>query len=263
MLSMFIPLKIPKLPHRKIKSLTEFINYLKAARDILFPCLCLHCEKKILQGYLCRECLEKIVFLYPLRCRYCAKPLLNTSNVCKQCSGKIYPYQELISATAYKEPIVSLIHLFKYRNYDYLADYLASLMIKCLSKASFNPHNYHFITPVPLHRDKLKIRGYNQAKLLAKLLSNHFKISFRDDIIINTDIRPSQTKLSVEKRKKNIQGIFTATKDLTDKRIILIDDIFTTGSTVNACSKALGERRAENITVITLSKTEREVVSNK
>ena len=251
---MLAPSKTPKLPRKKIKLLTGFGNYLKAVRDILFPCLCLYCEKKIPRSYLCRECLEKIVFLYPPRCRYCAKPLFSASNVCKQCSGRIYPYQRLISTTAYQGPMISLIHLFKYKNYDYLAGYLASLMVKYLSKAGFNPYNYHFITPVPLHRDKLKIRGYNQSGLLAKLLSNYFKISFRDDIITNTNIRPSQTKLSIEKREKNVKGIFAVTENLSGKKIILIDDIFTTGSTVNACSQALGEKGAEAITIITLSK---------
>ena len=230
-------------------------NYLKILRDILFPRLCLHCEKKILQGYLCKECFGKIVFLPAPYCRYCAKPLTpGTSNTCRQCSGKIYPYQRLISTITYKEPVASLIHLFKYKNCDYLAEFFASLMANYLSKINFDFNNYHFITPVPLHRDKLKIRGYNQARLLAKPLSNHFKIPFRDDIMLNTNIRPSQTKLLKEKREKNVAGIFRAKEDLSGKRIILIDDIFTTGSTVSACSSALREKGAEIITIVTLSK---------
>ena len=232
------------------------IKYLKTLKDILFPCLCLHCEKKIPQGYLCKECFGKITFIYPPHCRYCSRSLtLGASSTCRQCTGKIYPYQKLISATAYKEPMVSLIHFFKYKNCDYLAGFLASLMIRYLSKINFKASHYHFITPVPLHPDKLKIRGYNQAKLLAKLLSNYFKIPFRDDIIIRTNIRPSQTKLLKEKRKKNVEGIFAAKEDLSGKRIILVDDIFTTGSTISACSDALRKKGAEAITIITLSKT--------
>lgn len=236
--------------------LSMFNDYLRAVKDIFFPCLCLCCGKKISKRYLCGECQEKIVFLHPPRCRYCTKPLApNSSGICKECSSKIYPYQKIISTTVYREPIPGLIHLFKYKNCDYLAGFLSSLMIKYLSKIGFNPSRYHLITPVPLHKDKLKIRGYNQAGLLAKLLSNYFKIPFRDDIIGNTNIRPSQTKLQKEKREKNVEGVFVVEENLRNKRIILVDDIFTTGSTVNACSKALGERGAENITVITLSKT--------
>jgi len=231
-------------------------SYLKAIKNILFPCLCLCCEKKISQGYLCGECEEEIVFLTPARCRYCLKPLsINPSGLCRECSRKIYSYQRLISATAYKEPMASLIHLFKYKNCDYLAGFLSSLIVKHLRKIGFNPNRYQLITPVPLHKDKLKIRGYNQAGLLSKLLSNYFKIPFRDDIIGNTNIRPSQTKLPKEKREKNVEGVFMVREDLENKNIILVDDIFTTGSTAGACSRALKEKGAGNITVITLSKT--------
>ena len=233
-----------------------FNNYLRVIKDLLFPCLCLCCEKKISQGYLCGECEGKIVFLSPPRCRYCLRPLsINPSGSCQECSRKIYPYQRLISATAYKEPLASLIHLFKYRNCDYLAGFLSSLIVKHLGKIGFNPNRYQLITPVPLHKDKLKIRGYNQAGLLSKLLSNYFKIPFRDDIIGNANIRPSQTKLRKEKREKNVQGVFVVQEDLGNKNIILADDIFTTGSTASACSRALKEKGAGNITVITLSKT--------
>jgi len=151
--------------------------------------------------------------------------------------------------------MVSLIHLFKYKNCDYLAGFLSSLIIKHLSEISFNPNKYNLITHVPLHKDKLKTRGYNQSRLLSKLLSNHFKIPFKDDIIENTNIRPSQTKLPKEKRKKNAEGIFVVKENLKNKNIILVDDIFTTGSTVSSCSKALREKQAGNITIITLSKT--------
>ncbi len=231
-------------------------SYLRVLRDLLFPCLCLCCEKKISQDYLCRECEEKIVFLPPPRCRYCLRPLgINSSGSCQECSKKIYPYQRLISATVYKEPMTSLIHLFKYKNCDYLAGFLSELMVRYLVKTGFNPNKHQIIAPVPLHKDKLKIRGYNQAGLLSKLLSNHFKISFRDDIIGNTDIRPSQTKLPKQKRGKNVQGVFVVREDLQNKNIILVDDIFTTGSTASACSRVLKEKGAGNITVLTLSKT--------
>ena len=233
-----------------------FINYLKAIKNLLFPCLCLCCERKISQGYLCGKCEEKIIFFSSPRCRYCLRPLdVSSSGLCQECSKKIYPYQRLISATVYTGPMTSLIHLFKYKNCDYLAGFLSSLIVKHLEEIGFNTNRYQLIIPVPLHKDKLKIRGYNQAGLLSKLLSNHFKIPFKDDIIENTNIRPSQTKLPKEKREKNAEGIFVVKENLKNKNIILVDDIFTTGSTVSACSKALGEKGAKNITVITLSKT--------
>jgi ComF family protein len=85
-------------------------------------------------------------------------------------------------------------------------------------------------------------------------LSLHFKIPFKDDIIYQTRYHKSQTRLSKEKRKRNIKGSFDVKKDLKDEKIILVDDVFTTGSTVKECAKVLKEKGAKSITVLTLSK---------
>ncbi len=123
-----------------------------------------------------------------------------------------------------------------------------------LEKIKFDFSGYNLITSVPMHRDKLKTRGYNQAAVLAKLLSNYFKIPFSNDIMTVVNIRPSQTKLSQDKRKENIEGIFRGRKNLKNKKIILIDDILTTGATVNSCCQELKRMQASIITVITLAK---------
>lgn len=231
-------------------------DYLAAAKNILFPKICFYCGKKISQGCLCEKCQEKITFLYPPLCPYCCRPISeDTSGPCKECVNEPHPYQRIISTTAYQEPMISLIHLFKYRNYDYLADFFASLMIEHLSKIGFKANSYHWIIPVPIHRHKLKERGYNQTELLAKLLSNYFKIPLINDIIIVTQTRPSQTTLQKDKRQKNVEGIFRVKKEIKNKRIILVDDIFTTGATTRASCQALKEKGADIITVITLSKT--------
>lgn len=111
------------------------------------------------------------------------------------------------------------------------------------------------MVPMPMHSHKLKERGYNQAELLTKLLSNYFKISFRNDIISALYDRPSQTKLAKVQRQKNVAGVFLAEKEAKNRKIILVDDIFTTGATARACSQALKEKSAAQITVLTLSKT--------
>ena len=230
-------------------------SYLKTVKNIVFPCLCLCCEEKISCGPICLKCQEKITFLSGNLCRYCARPLSADKPICSLCQNKLHPYNRLISATAYKEPIVSLIHLFKYKNYDYLDKFFSSLIVKHLNDIHFKPFSYDFIIPVPMHKHKLKIRGYNQAQLLAKLLSNNFKIPLRNDIIDTVNIRPSQAKLQKQKRQENVKGVFAARKNLKNKKIILIDDIFTTGATAASCCQALAEKQADKIVVITLSKT--------
>jgi ComF family protein len=231
-------------------------KYLEALKNIIFVPLCLSCEERIAQGFLCAKCEEKITFLLPPLCRYCSRPIgENATHSCKECQRKIYPYRKIISTTAYHDPLVNLIHLFKYKNCQYLGNYLSSLMKKHLAKIGFNTAGYDLMTSVPMHKDKIKMRGYNQAEILGRLLANYFKIPFRNDIIYDISIKPSQTKFKPQQRQENVKGAFIVKEDLRDKKIILIDDIFTTGATVKSCCSALKEKGADVITVITLSKT--------
>jgi len=231
-------------------------EYLAAIKDIIFPRLCLYCQRKIARGYLCPDCREKITYLKPPLCRYCAKPAgQNAGEICRVCAQKTHPYTRALSVTAYKEPLVSLIHLFKYKNHDYLAELLGFLMAKRLAKTGFSINDYHYITPVPMHRHKLKERGYNQAELLARELSNYFKIPVVNDIIFAAYLTSSQTKLKGKERRENKAGVFIVKEDVSNKNIVVVDDIFTTGATAYSCCQALKKKGADKITVLTLAKT--------
>jgi len=233
-----------------------FSTWLKAVTNVLFPLLCLYCGNKIFKGHLCLKCEEKINFLRSPACRCCAEPgALNIAGLCKKCIDKAFSYQQAISVTAYKEPMISLIYLFKYKNCGWLTEFFTSLIIKHLSKIGFNPAEYSVVTAVPMHKYKLKLRGYNQAELLAKSLSNYFKIPFKNDIIRSINAKSSQTKLSQRERRKNVEKTFTVKENLQNKKIILVDDIFTTGATVQACCRELKKCQAGAVTVLTLAKT--------
>lgn len=230
---------------------------IRAIKDVFVPALCFYCEKRIHCGYLCLNCRQKIEFLYPPLCRLCSKKIeKNTSGLCKECRANSFAYDRVISVTAYKEPLVSLIHLFKYKSYDYLGEFFASLMTQHFSKIGFSLYNYATITCVPMHTAKLRDRGYNQAAILAKLLANYFKIPYKDDIIYESKERISQTQIDKQNRKVNVRDVFLVKDTASGENIILVDDIFTTGSTVNACAGALKEKGAKAITVITLSKAQ-------
>ncbi|MCF7887538.1 MAG: ComF family protein [Candidatus Omnitrophica bacterium] len=211
-----------------------------ATKNLFFPLTCLHCKAKIAVGYLCRNCQNQIKFLTPPDCY--SQLEINQNNL------------KVASSYSYQNAIKTLIHLFKYSHYDYLAPALANLMIKQLDRIGFKPLNYDFITPVPIHPYKIKIRGYNQSKLLAKQLANYFQLPLKDDIISSKYIKNSQTKLSLEKRKENVYGKFTAKNSAKNTNILLVDDVFTTGATISACGKALWEKGASKIDGITLAK---------
>lgn len=231
-------------------------NYYKALKDTFFPALCFKCGCKIAEGFLCKKCQQTLQFLYPPLCRFCANPVAdNKSGLCAGCRGKTHPYERLISILAYKEPLVALIHLFKYKMHDYLQDFLAPLVITHLEKIGVSFASYDCVTAVPMHPLKLKEREFNHSALLGKLLANHFQIPFYDDIIYENKLKTSQATLAKEMRQENVRGAFEAKETAYNKKIVIVDDIFTTGATMRECAAILKEKGATKITAITLCKT--------
>jgi len=230
-------------------------NYIKALGTVFFPHLCFHCETKIRDGVLCGECLDKIEYIKPPFCIKCARALKSLISICVACRKKQTFYERLISIASYKAPLSNLIHLFKYKHCTFLKDFFAQLINECLKERGIES-SFDHITAVPSHRQRLRERGYNQAYLLAKELANFLEIPLKDDIIICKKSKAPQVTLAKEMRRDNVRGIFQAQGNIRGKRILLVDDIFTTGATVNECSKALKENNARSITVLTLAKAQ-------
>ena len=229
-------------------------EYLEALKNIFFPPLCFYCEKRIdTKDYLCEDCFKKIEFLYPPLCKGCSLPLSGKKEWCKDCEGEVKFYERVICVAFYKEPISSLLYLFKYYHYEYLGEFFAFLMIKHLLRIGFKFSNYDFISCVGLHPAREKERGYNQSAIISKIISNYFKIPFKE-LIFQERYRKSQTKLSLQERIENVKGSFKASDEVEGKKVILVDDVFTTGSTAKECAKVLKEKGAKSIVVLTLSK---------
>ncbi|MCM8773448.1 MAG: ComF family protein [Candidatus Omnitrophica bacterium] len=230
-------------------------EYLANLVNVILPPTCFGCGRKINRGILCEACYRKLQPVKPPFCRRCGKEISQQeSTLCYQCQKKQIYHNMLIPCFYYNDLIKKLIHLFKYSHYDYLAEFFSSLIIKHLSTLGFSFSHYDYITYVPSHHLRLREREYNQSYLLAKHLSNFFKITFNDKIIFCKEIKPSQTKLERNKRQANVKDIFEVRENLTNKRIILVDDIITTGSTLSECSRVLKEKGAAYITLITLAK---------
>ncbi len=147
-----------------------------------------------------------------------------------------------------------MIHLFKYGKNDYLDRLLAGFLIKKISESD-DLKDIDFILPVPMHRfDKFK-RGYNQTELLAREISKKIGVPILSDRLMKCKRTPSQTTLSVKQRVKNVKDAFRVKNPeiLENKNILLLDDVFTTGSTVNECAKEIRKARVKQINVITLA----------
>ncbi len=144
------------------------------------------------------------------------------------------------------------IHAFKYGNYRGLAPQLANLLVERL-KSSQIPAT--LLIPVPMHRSRLRRRGYNQALLLARKVSEATGIPMADDVLIRTVNSPPQVAMTTgEARYLNAKASFTAVKDVHGEALLLIDDVVTTGSTMAACAQVAGERGAASVWGLALAR---------
>lgn len=170
--------------------------------------------------------------------------------VCAHCAGREWRYTRVAGVARYKPPGRELVHDFKFQGNHALARYLAEQMIHRLYACDF-PHSYDFILPVPLHPKRLRMRGYNQSLLLAQGVARGVAGELRTDLLRRIRYTQAQALTAPGERAKNIAGAFRADpKALADRSVLLIDDVMTTGATVNECALELRNAGAKRIYVL-------------
>jgi len=227
-----------------------FISIKNFLLDFLFPKFCISCGKE--GSYLCQDCFFLIDILERQYCPFCSRPKIvidgKTCNFCNRSKS----LNGLYCAASYNNFIVKkLINQFKYEPYiKELSKPLSSLIVAHLINLN-KVENFqdYILVPIPLHKKKLKKRGFNQASEIAKELSKILKISFFDNILIKTKQTPAQMELKKEEREKNIKGIFLCQKSeiIQRKKILLVDDVFTTGSTMEESAFTLKRAGAKEV----------------
>jgi len=240
--------------------------------DLLFPKFCLGCKKE--GTYLCDDC-RGLLDINEFNHCLCDRPTTLSSNSksgkCSKCQNKAL--SGLYFALPYKESHITkiLIHQFKYKPYlKDLAETLSSILIEHFIKTGANTNEIwenSVLVPVPIHIKKFRERGYNQSEELAEELSKVLKIPVISDYLIKTKSTESQMKLSKIEREKNLESAFCvrhsreggnpdlARSDLTKfSKIFLVDDVYTTGSTMAECAKTLKKSGIKNIWGIALAR---------
>ncbi len=217
--------------------------------NILFPPYCISCQKitqknSNFYSYICRECLRKIKIMEDYHCVSCHK-LTPFGKTCKSCFKK-FPINGLIVVTDYRNPILKdLIHFLKYRYIKDLALPLSWLLFKKLENFNWKNIDDWAIIPVPLAKKRLRSRGFNQSRLIAQSLSKWLNIPIYSAIIERTKFTVPQMEIKNHaQRIENIKNSFKIVKGskkevLKNKKILLVDDVSTTGATLLECSKTL------------------------
>jgi len=156
---------------------------------------------------------------------------------------------------SYKDPAADLIHAFKYRGQT--SGFSTFKALWELSAARDDLELFDLILPVPLHLKRLQERGFNQAKLLAEIFFADSKDLIHSDLLLRVENTPHQVNLSGEVRRQNLKNAFAVAKKdkVLAKRVLLVDDVFTTGATVDECARVLRQAGASHIQVVTLARS--------
>ncbi len=229
--------------------------------DFLFPKTCVYCMKFILSegtsNYLCEECYQKIKFIESPICQICGLPVKPHKIYCDRCTKgkqKIY-YNVLRGILLFEEPIKECIHKLKYKGKDYIGKFLSEFFIQYLQNNSYLL-DIDLIVPVPIHWTRKIQRGFNQSELLSEPVAKKFKIKYDNRNLFRRKRTKPQVKLNKEERLINISEAF-AVRDpdfFSGKSVLIIDDVSTTGETINQCAKVLRQSGAKNIFGLTLAR---------
>jgi ComF family protein len=219
------------------------------------PC-CERFSEEGKQGF-CSNCLSQIRWIEPPFCSICGIPFISReveTHPCGACVTHRKYFTIARALGAFEGSLQEAIHRWKYEGKTYLTPFFASWMAEGLNRY-WEPGSLDLLIPVPLHTRRLRERGFNQALLLAKDLSRRTGIPYRKTILQKKKSTIPQVNLSRAEREKGLRGTFhvIGKEELSGLSVLLIDDVYTTGATVNECSKVLLKGGAERVDVLTLA----------
>ncbi|GIW61156.1 MAG: competence protein F [Patescibacteria group bacterium] len=214
--------------------------------SIFFPKKCIGCG--IFGAYLCSNCFSRIEFTVSSVCAVCSKPSLD-GRTHPFCKGR-YDIDGVIAGVVYKGIIKRLLYQFKFKPYLFdlratIADLFYESLIQHEVFMQIEKDNAIF-SPIPLHQRKLQIRGYNQAELLARDLAERFLLPVKT-LLKRKKETTSQVGKTRKERRINLQGAFEINCEIDEKNIFLVDDVVTSGATLNEAAKTLKKAGAEKV----------------
>ncbi len=223
-----------------------------ALLDFIYPPYCCLCRSRLQQGekVVCEDCWGEVKPLGGPFCPNCGYPVEPDADGCPMCRQRGWSFQRVKILTDFEPAVQQLIHLLKYRGKRSVGTRLGVMLGQTL-RSRPRWQKADLIIPVPLHKSRLRERGYNQSFLIGKALSEELQKPLRPELLVRRRSTRSQTKLNVTERIENVSGAFRVNhpEQLDDKRIILVDDIITTGATADACSRSLLNAGAKEVLV--------------
>ncbi len=231
------------------------------AMGLLFPNICQVCRLEratAAEGYVCAKCRARVRFIEPPFCERCGLPYpgdITTPFKCANCSDTKLYFSRARSAVTADGPVREVIHRYKYQSALWFEPFLAELLISRATPELVRD-KFDLIVPVPLHPTRKREREFNQAERLAARLAAATAIPMKHNILRRVLHTRTQTLLSREQRTNNMRGAFApgSSRRLNGARVVLVDDVFTTGATTNACARVLRSIGASEVCVWTVAR---------
>ena len=236
-----------------MQNTSRYHNLIARTIQILYPSICPLCERKsdtLFCAPLCMSCWNTVKRYTGPSCRICAMPFASSdSSICGQCLKMPPPFSEVITYGLFEGALAEAIHQFKFHGIKRLSRPLSDLLI------TIDIPDTDGCVPVPLSIQGLRERGFNQSLLLARNIARQKNLPLFMDVLHKRKETPPQLGLSASERRSNLNGAFQAIKTVQGKRLLLVDDVITTGSTVAECSKQLLKAGARQVIVLSIARS--------
>jgi len=223
--------------------------------DLIFPKRCPVCQDIVMPSGqdICEKCKSKLKYIEDPYCLKCGRPLNGNYDRCESCKNTSMDYIEGRAVFVYNDTLRKSIYGFKYNGRLEYASFYGNQIVKRLNRKLMQ-WNADAIIPIPLHKDRLKKRGYNQADILAKEISKYLKVPLYSDYLIRQKATKAQKNLDALARENNLKNAFKIKPNGVKLRtVILVDDIYTTGSTINSAARCLKNAGVERVYFVVIS----------
>ena len=243
-------------------------SWLTAASDalvsVIFPSDCRLCGELLVDSRrvpICLKCLDSFARLPSTVCEICGCLLSGLQlkeaqpRLCPACQNKTYGFDCARSFAIYQGPLVRAILLLKFEQMEPLGTWFAERLAEVTSSER-DRFAADVVVPVPLHGQRERERGYNQAALISKPLAKRLRLPHRALLLMRTKARPDKRILTLEERWESVRGAFATRlgSQVDNLRVLLIDDVLTTGATLDACARALREAGAKSVVGLTVAR---------
>jgi competence protein ComFC len=235
--------------------------------SVFFPSGCRICERLLIGASrvpICGECLSSFVAMPKTVCEVCGRPLAafamkeGETPLCPACGNRTYAFDRARSLALYDRALVQAILLLKFEQIEPLGAWFAGRLAE-LVNAEGSKLSADVVVPVPLHRQRERERGYNQAALISKPLAKRLRLPHKAVLLMRTRARPDKRILTLVERWESVRGAFATRpgSQVDNLRVLLVDDVLTTGATLDACARALREAGAKSVIGLTVARAVR------